>query len=202
MQATSLLRADLLAGGSVVVVGAEAEDGVGPLVAEACAGLGATVVACVPAPGGDAESTERLMDEAVSRARESAPDEPHGLAIDAGWLFAEPYAAGEPLYSCMLGCWTAVRAFAAGAGIDSRGGGRIVLVAPPADAGAHARGAAAGLENLARTLSIEWARYSITAVAIVPGAASTAAEVAAIVAYLLSPAGAYFSGCLLDLRGV
>jgi NAD(P)-dependent dehydrogenase (short-subunit alcohol dehydrogenase family) len=201
MQATSLLRADLLAGVSVVVVGAEGEDGIGARVAEACSGLGARVAACVSAPGGDAESRERLMDEAVSRARELAA-EPHGLVIDAGWLFAEPYAAGEPLYSCVLGCWTAVRSFAAGAGIDSRGGGRIVLVAPRADAGDHAGSAAAGLENLARTLSIEWARHAITAVAIVPGAASTDADVAAVVAYLLSPAGAYFSGCLLDLRGV
>jgi NAD(P)-dependent dehydrogenase (short-subunit alcohol dehydrogenase family) len=49
---------------------------------------------------------------------------------------------------------------------------------------------------------VEWARHSITVVAIAPGAASTAEEVAALCAYLASPAGAYFSGCLLDLRGV
>ena len=82
---------------------------------------------------------------------------------------------------------------------DSRGG-RIVYIAPRSDAGEHADAACAGLENLARTLSIEWARHGITAVAIAPGLAS-AAEIAALTAYLASPAGAYFSGCLLDLRG-
>ncbi len=90
---------------------------------------------------------------------------------------------------------------------DARGG-RIVYIAPPVDAGEHADAARAGLENLARTLSIEWARHAITAVAIAPGgvgptrsAADIAGEVAALSAYLASPAGAYFSGCLLDLRG-
>jgi NAD(P)-dependent dehydrogenase (short-subunit alcohol dehydrogenase family) len=80
---------------------------------------------------------------------------------------------------------------------------RIVYIAPAPDAGEHAEAARAGLENMARTLSIEWARHGITLVAIVPRAshASAAGEVAALVAYLASPAGAYFSGCLLDLRG-
>ncbi|HXO18740.1 MAG TPA: hypothetical protein VOA87_02320, partial [Thermoanaerobaculia bacterium] len=80
-------------------------------------------------------------------------------------------------------------------------GGRIVYLAPAADTGEHAGAARAGLENLARTLSVEWARHAITAVTIAPGSATTAGEVARLVAYLASPAGAYFSGCLLDLRG-
>jgi NAD(P)-dependent dehydrogenase (short-subunit alcohol dehydrogenase family) len=81
------------------------------------------------------------------------------------------------------------------------GGGRLVYLAPPSSVAAeHADAARAGLENLARTLSIEWARHGVTAVAIAPGEAS-AAEIAALSAYLASPAGAYFSGCLLDLRG-
>ena len=37
-------------------------------------------------------------------------------------------------------------------------------------------------------------------VAIAPGEGTPAGEVAALCAYLASPAGAYFSGCLLDLR--
>ena len=53
----------------------------------------------------------------------------------------------------------------------------------------------------ARTLSIEWARYGITVVAVAPGAETTREEVAALCAWLASPAGAYFSGCLLDLAG-
>ena len=72
---------------------------------------------------------------------------------------------------------------------------------PRPDAGEHAPAACAGLENLARTLSIEWARHGITTVTIAPGAETPAGEVAALTAYLASPAGAYFSGCLLDLRG-
>jgi NAD(P)-dependent dehydrogenase (short-subunit alcohol dehydrogenase family) len=79
--------------------------------------------------------------------------------------------------------------------------GRIVYLAPASDAGEHAGAARAGLENLARTLSIEWARHGITLVTIAPGEATAAGEVAALCAYLASPAGAYFSGCLLDLRG-
>jgi NAD(P)-dependent dehydrogenase (short-subunit alcohol dehydrogenase family) len=85
---------------------------------------------------------------------------------------------------------------------STRAGGRIVLLAPTPDAGEHADAACAGLENLARTLSTEWARYGITTVAIAPGVQAAAEEVAALVAYLAAPAGAYFSGCLLDLRGV
>ena len=60
-----------------------------------------------------------------------------------------------------------------------------------------ARAARAGLENLARTLSIEWSRHAITTVAIAPAPDTDAGELAALCAYLASPAGAYFSGCLL-----
>ena len=79
-------------------------------------------------------------------------------------------------------------------------------MAPPDGGGGdelarHARAARAGLENLARTLSIEWSRFAVTPVAIAPGARTQPAEIAKLCAYLASPAGAYFSGCLLDLRG-
>jgi hypothetical protein len=77
----------------------------------------------------------------------------------------------------------------------------IVLLAPP-PGDAHAEAARAGLENMARTLSIEWARRGIRPVAIHPGAATSPAEVAELVAYLASPAGAYFSGCRFDLGAV
>ena len=48
--------------------------------------------------------------------------------------------------------------------------GLIVLIAPP-PGDAHHAAARAGLENLARTLSIEWARHGIRPVAILPGGA-------------------------------
>ncbi len=96
--------------------------------------------------------------------------------------------------------WNVTRVVAERAFLPDSRGGRIVYIAPRPDAGEHADAACAGLENLARTLSIEWARHGVTAVAIAPGMVS-AAEIAALTAYLASPAGAYFSGCLLDLRG-
>jgi NAD(P)-dependent dehydrogenase (short-subunit alcohol dehydrogenase family) len=74
----------------------------------------------------------------------------------------------------------------------------IVLIAPP-PGDAHAEAARAGLENMARTLSIEWARRGIRPVAITPGTTTSPAEVAELVAFLASPAGAYYSGCRFDL---
>jgi hypothetical protein len=74
----------------------------------------------------------------------------------------------------------------------------VVLIAPP-PGDAHAEAARAGFENMARTLSIEWARRGIRPVAVAPGRATSPAEIAELVAFLASPAGAYFSGCRFDL---
>jgi hypothetical protein len=74
----------------------------------------------------------------------------------------------------------------------------IVLIAPP-PGDAQAEAARAGLENMARTLSIEWARRAIRPVAIAPGRTTSPAEIAELVAFLASPAGAYYSGCRFDL---
>ena len=49
-------------------------------------------------------------------------------------------------------------------------------------------------------LSIEWARLGIRPVAIHPGTATPAGDVAELAAFLASPAGAYYSGCRFDLR--
>ena len=77
--------------------------------------------------------------------------------------------------------------------------GKVVLIAPRPDAGAFAQASRAALENLARTLSVEWARYGITATAITPGCATTAEQLAELVCFLVSPAGDYFSGCRFSL---
>ena len=69
----------------------------------------------------------------------------------------------------------------------------------PRPGDAHREAARSGLENLARTLSIEWARFGVRPVAILPGSATEDAEVAELVAYLVSPAGAYYSGCAFTL---
>jgi citronellol/citronellal dehydrogenase len=85
--------------------------------------------------------------------------------------------------------------------IEAEGGGKIVFVAPAPDAGLHAEVARAALENLARTLSIEWSRHAIRTTAILPGARTTDDDVSGLVAYLASPAGDYFSGCVFSLGG-
>ena len=90
--------------------------------------------------------------------------------------------------------WTAVSAVATGAFIPAQSG-RIVLLAP-GDGGGVIK---AALENLARTLSVEWARYGITTTALVPGSSTDDDDIATVIAYLCSPAGAYFSGCRLDM---
>jgi hypothetical protein len=99
----------------------------------------------------------------------------------------------EPLLELLNRVWSGVLAGAVEGLIPAGHGGRILFIAPEATA------AAAALENLSRTLSVEWARHSITAVTLVPGSGTDPEDLATVVAYLLSPAGAYFSGTRLDL---
>jgi hypothetical protein len=108
----------------------------------------------------------------------------HVVIVDAAGV-GEPRAALD-------GAWDVVQP--AGEAMIAGDGGQIVLLAPPpGDAGRAA--ARAGLENLSRTLSIEWARYAIRPITLVPGATTSPAEVAELVAFLASPAGAYYAGC-------
>jgi hypothetical protein len=81
----------------------------------------------------------------------------------------------------------------ANAWIGAERGGKVVLVAPQGDEPLKA-----ALENLARTLSVEWARYGITATAILSG--GEPGDVAQLIAFLASPAGDYYSGCAFTLR--
>jgi NAD(P)-dependent dehydrogenase (short-subunit alcohol dehydrogenase family) len=131
------------------------------------------------------------------------------LVVDGASLFADGLACAKgekdcartALRTCLDSAWNVTRAVVNFAFLPGRRGGRIIYLAPSPGGGAHAGAARAGLENLARTLSIEWARHGITVVAIAPGDDTSECELAALTAYLGSPAGAYFSGCLLDLRG-
>ncbi len=125
------------------------------------------------------------------------PGDTDMLVVDGDSLFA---AGG--LGECMEGAWEATATVVNGALLPAGRGGRIVYLAPAPGAGEQADAARAGLENLTRTLSVEWARHEITVVTIALGDSTTPDEAAALVAYLASPAGAYFSGCQLDLRGV
>ncbi len=197
-----LLRPGLLSGVSVFLAAADGgrEGGIGETVRGTCTALGAQVAALQP----DA-SKEAQADAAVTDAVERAAGIDL-LAVDGAGLFAEGLRTGgdghRALRACMDCAWNATRAVVNHAFLRTgEPRGRIVYIAPPPDAGEHADAVRAGLENLARTLSIEWARHNVTTVAIAPGVATSSEEVATLVAYLASPAGSYFSGCQLDLRG-
>jgi len=202
--ASTLLRAGLLEGTTLLIArpGGDSGGSFAEAVDGACAGLGARVLHCRPIAAGESACVE---DEEIERALAEAPGVDM-VVIDAAGLYAAAAAAAqarEALSACLEASWNVTRVVASRAFLPRGRGGRIVYLAPaPAPgAGAHGDAARAGLENLGRTLSIEWARHGITAVTIAPGTATTAGEVAALTAYLASPAGAYFSGCLLDLRG-
>jgi NADP-dependent 3-hydroxy acid dehydrogenase YdfG len=85
--------------------------------------------------------------------------------------------------------------------IDAEAGGKVIVIGPAPGAGVHATATRAALENLVRTLSIEWSRHAIRTTAILPGDATSPEEVGAVVAFLASPAGDYYSGCVMDLGG-
>ena len=118
-------------------------------------------------------------------------DEPDVLVVDGAALF-ETATGVEAVQAALDGAWDAIQPAAEGA--------KLILLLAPRPGDAHAEAARAGLENLARTLSIEWARLGIRPVAIHPGTETPAGEVAELAAFLASPAGAYYSGCRFDLR--
>ncbi len=205
--AAQLLRPGLLDGVHVLLAGAHVEVAAGDVEERAAhvsfmPSLAQTVgVAC-------GELGARVT---PWRATGPAPTDVDVLVIDGAASFAaarehaatsDSAAARAALRECLDAAWAASHAVANAAFIDAGRPGRIVYVAPPSGAGAaeHADAARAALENLARTLSIEWARHGVTTVAIAPGVGTADGEVAALCAYLASPAGAYFSGAQLDLR--
>ncbi|HUN78961.1 MAG TPA: hypothetical protein VMU32_08585 [Solirubrobacteraceae bacterium] len=206
------------AGSSSASVSSPAEGVFAAAVGDACAALGASVSRWAPEPDpvgvGEAQAVDSSL--TAGRSAEAAMRATDVLAVDGAGLFAEARAHGggghAALRACLDGAWDATHAvvnhaFLAGGPRDghpgaAHGAGRIVYIAPRPDAGEHSDAARAGLENLARTLSIEWARYGVTTVAVAPGAHTSGEQAATLVAYLASPAGAYFSGCQLDLRGV
>jgi NAD(P)-dependent dehydrogenase (short-subunit alcohol dehydrogenase family) len=212
VDASRMLRPGLLDGAGVLIAeppaAHEGGEGLGDAVEGACAALDARVLRCVVLAGTSHERQEAASDEAVAAALAQLPSI-DVLVVDAAGLFESERAgggdsgaesAGAALLGCMQAAWTVTRAAFNLAFLPAQQG-RVVYLAPRSDAGMHSGPALASLENLARTLSIEWSRHRVTAVTIAPGRLTPADEVAAIAAYLASPAGAYFSGCLLDLRG-
>ncbi len=174
MAESTLFRAGLLAGRSIAVCGAD-EVGAGAR----CASLGARILRV-----GDEGAVDALIVDAASPLR----------ALGGGL---------DGLRAAVDGAWDAVRAVATERWMEEgTGGGAIVLIGPAPGDGTHAAGARAALESLARTLSIEWARFDITPTVVLPGDATTPEEIADTVAFLVSEAGAYYSGCVFTLGAV
>lgn len=171
-----LLRQGLLAGRSIATVE------VLPATNRALSGLGAQVEELVPGAG-LGEDEQRVGEW----ARERAP------------LQAVVYDARSTEATATAAVWAAVREVAVGALIPGSGG-KVLLIGPRPGEGEHPDAVRAALESLARTLSVEWARFGITAVMVAPGARSSDEEVAHLICYLCSAAGEYFSGCRLELR--
>jgi NAD(P)-dependent dehydrogenase (short-subunit alcohol dehydrogenase family) len=126
----------------------------------------------------------------------ATPVEPGGGVPDA-------LVCGVSSLAALDAAWPVIQGVAAGSMIpaDRLDGGatRKVLLIGPRPGGADAEPARAALENLARTLSIEWARYGIVAAMIAPGPQTSDEEVARLVAFLCSRAGHYYSGCRFSL---
>lgn len=182
-----MLREDLLRGRAIALAG-----GAPDAVREALRRLGARleILDEDAAAGGEEEQVGEW-------ARARAPL--HGLVYDAGDAFG---GGGQTaLRSALERGWVATREVATGALLPGEAG-KVVLLGPRPDAGAFADAARAALENLARTLSVEWARFGVTATMIAPGASTTDQQLAELVSYLVSPAGEYFSGCRFDLGTV
>ena len=178
----TLLRQGLLDDRAVALAG-----GVPPAMAQALSGLGAQVHALDPA-----------LDEDGTRDWAAAVAPLHAVVFDAAPTFGE---GGQAHLAAVLeAAWVATRGVATGALIPA-GGGKVLLIAPRPAGGSFSSAARAALENLARTLSVEWARYGVTAVAIGPGVRTSDAEMAELVCYLVSVAGEYFTGCLFELGG-
>ena len=169
-----ILRDGVLAGTQIVVAGAWE---LGAAVRERAVALGATVTEREVGPSGEEVAFEGNADV---------------LVFDGSEI--------EGVQAVLDGAWLTVRPVARAAMID-HGGGLVVLLAPRPGS-PEAEAARAGLENMARTLSVEWARFAVRPVAILPGAATSPAEVAELVAFLASPAGEYYAGCAFTLGSI
>jgi citronellol/citronellal dehydrogenase len=184
-----VLRPGVLEGLTICVVGD------GAVERERAAALGARVVTI----DGD------LADEDAVAVAVSALGDIDVLLVDAASAFAEAGGGMAGLRRAVDDGWNVVRAVVNAGWIadaeggpgeaPARSGGKVVFLAPANDAGEHANAVGAALENAARTLSVEWARFGVRITAIRPREGAAADERAELVAFLASPAGDYFTGC-------
>jgi citronellol/citronellal dehydrogenase len=247
-----IFRDGLLEGQVCIVSGAGS--GLGRETALELARLGATVVGCgrreeplaetaelaAGAPGRfereamdirEGEAVERFVDRVVAE---------HGridvLVNNAGGQFLAPAESITPkgfhtvIELNVQGTWLMTHAAATKAFIP-QGGGKVLSVTLSPHNGmpgmVHSGAARAAVENMMRTLAIEWARFGIKTCALAAGQFATetlltkypqvvvdnlersipigragrAEEMAWLVAYLASPAGDFFSGTTITLDG-
>jgi NAD(P)-dependent dehydrogenase (short-subunit alcohol dehydrogenase family) len=250
--ASRIFRPGLLDGSVCVVSGAGT--GLGRAIATELAALGATVVGCgrrgeplaeaveeIRRAGGsaeaepmdirDADAVEALFDRVLER---------HGhldlLVNNAGGQFMSPAEAISAkgfrtvTELNVQGTWQMTHAAATKAFIPQRSGKVVSVTLSPHNGMpgmVHSGAARAAVENMMRTLSIEWARFGIRLCAVAAGQFDTEVlrtkypaqvaenvhrtiplgrlgtpeEMAWMVAYLASPAGDFLSGCVITLDG-
>lgn len=251
-ESSRIFAPGLLNGRVCVVSGAGT--GLGKQTALELVRLGATVVGCgrraepleemiaqAEAMGGraEAESMDIRDDQAVDQLFDRVLEH-HGrvdvLVNNAGGQFLSPAEAISPkgfrtvIELNVTGTWLMTHAAATKAFIPRKEGKVISITLSPHNGMpgmVHSGAARAAVENMMRTLSVEWARFGIRTVAVaagqfdtetlrtkypkevveaVPGTVpvgrlGTEEEWAWLVAYLASPAGDFFSGTVITMDG-
>ena len=249
---SQIFREDLLRDQVCVVSGAGT--GLGRATAIELAALGATVIGCGRRLEPIAETVSMIREsggtaecEAMDIREEDTVDElfdgvldRHGrvdvLVNNAGGQFMSPAEAITPkgfrtvIELNVLGTWLMTHAAATRAFIP-QGGGKVLSVTLSPHNGmpgmVHSGAARAAVENMMRTLAIEWARFDIKLCAIAAGQFDTEVirtkypkqvsenvartiplqrlgrpdEMAWMIAYLASPAGDFLSGCVITIDG-
>lgn len=249
---SSIFRPDLLAGQVCAVSGAGS--GLGRETAVELARLGAVVIGCgrrsepleetakliEDLPGSFEHSSLDIRDEEAVNGFIDGIVERHQrldvLVNNAGGQFLSPAEAISPkgfrtvIELNVEGTWLMTHAAATKAFIPQESGKVISVTLSPHNGMpgmVHSGAARAAVENMMRTLSIEWARFGIKTCAIAVGQFGTETlrtkypkvvvdnversvpagrvgepeEMAWLVAYLASPAGDFFSGVVLTIDG-
>ncbi|MBS1883007.1 MAG: SDR family oxidoreductase [Actinobacteria bacterium] len=249
---SQVFRDGLLEGKVCVVSGAGS--GLGRETALEMARLGATVVGCgrraeplAETAALAAELPGRFEGESLDIREEQPVDaffdrllERHGrldvLVNNAGGQFLAPAEAISPkgfrtvIELNVTGTWLMSHAAATKAFMPAAGGKILSVTLSPHNGMpgmVHSGAARAAVENMMRTLAIEWARFGITTCAVAAGQFATETfltkypqqvveqlehsipigragrpeEVAWLLAYLASPAGDFYSGTTITLDG-